>query len=229
MASSSLPSQGFQSAPRVHQAITATVERRILQRLARSMPRSVGSDHLTALAFAAQLGAGVSYAFARNHPLLLLVASGFLILNWFGDSLDGTVARVRNQQRPRYGFYVDHIVDIFGATALMSGLALSGFVHPVLGMAMLVAFLLLAAESYLATYTLARFQLSAGLFGPTEVRLLLIAGNAALLRSPYAHVFGHKLLLFDLGGGIATCSMLIASAAIALRHTRELYRQEPLP
>ena len=77
-----------------------------------------------------------------------------MVLNWLGDSLDGTLARVRRQQRPRYGFYVDHMVDIFGSVALMCGLGASGLLHWQTAMAMLVAFLMLSSESYLATYTL---------------------------------------------------------------------------
>jgi hypothetical protein len=96
-------------------------------------------------------------------------------------------------------------------------------------MAMLVALLILSSESYLATYTLARFQLSQGLFGPTEIRILLILGNLALLRSRYAMLFGHRMLLFDVGGAIAAATMLAMAIAITVRHTAELYRQEPLP
>ncbi len=142
--------------------------------------------------------------------------------------MDGTLARVRNQQRPRYGFYVDHMVDILGATALMCGLGFSGFLHWQVALAMLIAFLLLSAESYLATYTLSCFQMSQGMFGPTEIRILLIIGNLALLRSPYATVMGHRMLLFDLGGTIAAAGMFAMAIAVAARHTAELYRQEPL-
>ena len=122
-----------------------------------------------------------------------------IALNWLGDSLDGTLARVRGQERPRYGFYVDHMVDIFGAVALMCGLGCSGFLHWQTAIAMLIAFLLLASESYLATYTLSRFQMSQGVFGPTEIRILLIIGNLALLHSPYATLFGHKIAALRLG------------------------------
>jgi len=149
--------------------------------------------------------------------------------NWLGDSLDGTLARVRQQQRPRYGFYVDHMADIFGSVALMCGLGFSGFLHWQTAATMLVAFLVLSSESYLATYTLTRFQLSQGIFGPTEIRILLIVGNLALLRNSYATLFGYKILLFDLGGAIASLCMFAMAILIALRHTAELYRQEPLP
>jgi phosphatidylglycerophosphate synthase len=152
-----------------------------------------------------------------------------MALNWLGDSLDGTLARVRCQQRPRYGFYVDHMVDAFGSVALMAGLGCSGFLHWQTAIAMLIAFLLLSSESYLATYTLSCFQLSQGIFGPTEIRILLIIGNLALLRSPYSTLFGHKMLLFDLGGAIASAGMFAMAIVTAMRHTAQLYRQEPLP
>lgn len=142
--------------------------------------------------------------------------------------MDGTLARIRRQQRPRYGFYVDHIVDVLGSVALMCGLGCSGLLHWQTAAAMLVAFLVLSAESYLATYTLSRFELSQGIFGPTEIRILLIVGNVALLRSPYARLFGHKLFLFDVGGVIAAIGMFTMAILVAIRHTMLLYREESL-
>jgi phosphatidylglycerophosphate synthase len=173
------------------------VEKRALLWMAERAPRWISSDKLTVLGLTAQIGAGVCYALARFDERWLLAVVLCLALNWLGDSLDGTLARVRRQQRPRYGFYVDHIVDIFGAVALMTGLGASGFLHWQTAMAMLVAFMLLSGESYLATYTLGCFELSQGFFGPTEIRILLVAGNLALLRSPYSTLFGHSFLLFD--------------------------------
>ena len=219
----------FHSARRVNQALTASVEKRALQWMAERAPHWLSSDQLTILGLTAQVGAGICYALARyNHYALLLVIV-CLVLNWLGDSMDGTLARVRRQQRPRYGFYVDHMVDIFGSVALMCGLGYSGFLHWQTAVAMLISFLLLSSESYLATYTLSHFQLSQGIFGPTEIRILLIIGNLALLRSPYSTLFGHTMLLFDLGGVIAAVSMFAMAIVITIRHTAQLYRQEPLP
>jgi len=219
----------FKPALRINRSLTASVEQRILEHLARRAPPWLTSDQLTLLGLAAQIGAGAFYALARYNRFALLLVILCLALNWLGDSLDGTLARVRSQQRPRFGFYVDHIVDCFGAIALMSGLACSGFLHWPVAIAMLVAFLLLSAESYLATYTLSCFQLSTGIFGPTEIRLLLVAGNIALLRSPYSIVFGHRFLLFDIGGIIASVCMFGTAVALTLQHTAQLYREEPLP
>jgi archaetidylinositol phosphate synthase len=219
----------FTPARRVNQALTASLEKRALQWMARHLPQWVSSDQLTVLGLSAQIGAGVGYALSRYNSSALLLVILCLVLNWFGDSMDGTLARVRCQQRPRYGFYVDHMVDVFGSIALMCGLGFSGFVHWQTAAAMLIAFLLLSSESYLATYTLSRFQLSQGIFGPTEIRILLIVGNLALLRSPYSTVFGHKMLLFDLGGTIAAVCMFANAVLLAIRHTAQLYREEPLP
>jgi archaetidylinositol phosphate synthase len=215
----------FTPAHRVNQALTASTEKRALQWMAYRAPRWLSSDQLTVLGLTAQIGAGVGYALSRYNRYALLLVILCLVLNWFGD---GTLARVRCQQRPRYGFYVDHMVDIFGSVVLMCGLGFSGFVHWQIAIAMLIAFLLLSSESYLATYTLSHFQLSQGIFGPTEIRILLIVGNLALLRSPYSTLFGHRMLLFDLGGTIASACMFATAILLAVRHTAQLYREEPL-
>src|SRR3954470_9047295 len=221
-------SGSFATARRVNRSLTASVEKRALVWMAERAPRWLTSDQLTALGLGAQIGAGVFYALSRYNRYALLLVILCLVLNWLGDSLDGTLARVRGQQRPRYGFYVDHMVDIFGAVALMCGLGFSGFLHWQTAIAMLVAFLLLSGESYLATYTISRFEMSQGIFGPTEVRILLIIGNVALLRSPISTVFGYQMLLFDLGGIIAAMGMFAMAIVVSVRHAAQLYRQEPL-
>jgi archaetidylinositol phosphate synthase len=221
-------SENFQNARRVNQALTARLEKRALQWMAERAPSWVSSDQLTVLGFGAQIGAAICYALTRFDRRALLLVIVCLGLNWLGDSLDGTLARVRRQERPRYGFYVDHMVDILGAVALMCGLGCSGLLHWPVAVAMLIAFLILSGESYLATYTLGRFELSQGMFGPTEIRILLAVGNLAALRSPYSTVFGHRFLLFDLGGTIAAAAMGAMALAVAVRHTAQLYREEPL-
>jgi archaetidylinositol phosphate synthase len=222
-------SPAFRPARRIHCSLTAAMEKRVVTWMAEHAPSWLTSDQLTLLGLVAQLAAGLCYALARWNRTALLAVIVCIALNWLGDSLDGTLARVRRRQRPRYGFYVDHTVDLFGALALLAGLAASGFLHPLIAAALLIAFFLLAAESYLATYTLGTFQLSQGFFGPTELRILLIAGSLALLRNPYCRVCGHKFLLFDLGGAIGASGMFVMAAVIAIRHTAQLYRREPLP
>lgn len=228
-AASIATTSGFRSATRINRSLTAPIERRVLEWMAARAPRWVTSDRLTLLGFAAQIACGFCYAAARYDRRFLIAAVLCLALNWLGDSLDGTLARVRRIERPRYGFYVDHMADVFGSVALMVGLGCSGFLHWPVAVAMLLAFLVLAAESYLATCTLSRFQLSQGLFGPTEIRIALAIGSLELLRSPWAHLFGHRFLLFDIGGSIAATIMFILAATVTLRHLAQLHREEPLP
>jgi len=172
--------------------------------------------------------AGVSYFVARSNRVGLLLATFCLALNWLGDSLDGTLARVRNRMRPRYGFYVDHMSDSFGAVFLMGGLCLSTYIDWRIALMMLIAFLLLSIESYLASYTLAVFRLSFAKFGPTEIRIVLALGNVALWFHPDARIPGLSYRLFDFGGIIGAIAMSIMVVVTAVWHTRTLYYQETL-
>jgi phosphatidylglycerophosphate synthase len=189
----------------------------------------VNSDHLTLLGFLAMFFAGVSYAFARTNHAGLIFATVFLAINWFGDSLDGTLARLRNRQRPRYGFYVDHMIDTFGGFFLMGGLAISGYIGWRIAIGMFVVFLMLSVEVYLATYTLGIFQLSFAKFGPTEIRILLALGNVALWFHREARIFGSAYSLLDVGGIIAIAGMSLMLVVSTIFNTVKLYRQEPLP
>jgi phosphatidylglycerophosphate synthase len=215
------------SASRLNNSLLAGAEKRTLVWLARRLPERVSPDHLTILGLAAQIMAGAAYAVARYDRYWLLAVIGFLFLNWLGDSLDGTLARVRNRQRPRYGFYVDHMVDSFGSLALMGGLALSGYMHPVIAIGLLIAFLVLSIQSYLATHTLGEFQLSFWSFGPTELRILLAVGNLALLRWPIV-LHGHYRL-FDVGGAIGLAGMSLMVIFFTAKNTYRLYQEERLP
>jgi phosphatidylglycerophosphate synthase len=226
--SGSSADRSFVPAVRIQQSLVASAEKRALIWLAQHTPAWINSDHLTLLGLVAQCLAGVCYALARLDPDALVVGVIFLALNWLGDSLDGTLARVRNRQRPRYGFYVDHITDSIAALFLMGGLALSGYVHPGIALAMLIAFFMLSIEAYLATYALGKFQLSYWKLGPTEIRILLALGNVALLRCPVVKVLGRQVLLFDLGGAIAVAGMGFMLIVSTIRHTAQLYRQERL-
>ncbi|HEV2731262.1 MAG TPA: CDP-alcohol phosphatidyltransferase family protein [Terriglobales bacterium] len=214
----------FRQATRVHGSFLAAAEKRALVWMAERMPAWVNSDHLTILGFAAQIATGVCYSLAVHDRRMLLAAIVCLAVNWFGDSLDGTLARVRQQQRPRYGFYVDHMIDSVGAVAMMGGLALSGYMHPVIAIGLLIAFLLLSIQSYLATYTLGEFHLSFWRFGPTELRILLAVGNLTLFR--WAWVIHGRYRLFDVGGAIGLAGMAAMLIFFSLKNTVRLYREE---
>ena len=216
----------FAPARRVNQSLTASMEKRVLHWMAERAPGWVTSDRLTMLGLSAQIGAGVFYALARWNRYSLLGVTVFLVLNWLGDSLDGTLARVRKQLRPRYGFYVDHMVDTFGALALMGGLALSTCMHPWVAMGLLVAFLMLSIQSYLATQVLGEFRLSFWRFGPTELRILLMFGNLALLWKRSVHFIGGEYRLFDVGGAIGLGGMGLMLICFTGENALRLYREE---
>ena len=216
----------FPEMQRVQESWLAGIERKALLWLATRTPARIGPDHLTLMGLTAQIGAGACYALAASHRNFLLGIIFCLALNWLGDSLDGTLARVRQRLRPRYGFYVDHMVDSFGAIALMGGLALSGYMHPWIAAGLLVAFFMLSIQSYLATHTLGEFRISFWRFGPTELRLLLCVGNLALFRWPMTHIFGGTYRLFDIGGAIGLIGMVAMVVIFTLQNTVRLYREE---
>ncbi len=224
-----MSSTKFQDATREQTSILAPLERAALRGLARRMPAWINSDHLSVLGLVAMFLAGVFYAASGRNPQLLHLVNVCIFLNWFGDSLDGTLARFRDRLRPRYGFYVDHIIDTFGTMFLIFGLAVSGYMTERVAAATLIVFLMLAINSYLAAYTLGIFKISHGKLGPTEIRLVLMVGNLVLLHSPHTRIFGHRFLLFDVGGVVAMIimgSMLIFSS---LKNTHSLYNLERLP
>jgi archaetidylinositol phosphate synthase len=219
----------FVNAVRVHDALTARVEKRLLMWIAARMPEAISPDHLTALALACQIFAGAAYALSLRDERFLWVVNCFILGNWFGDSLDGTLARVRNQQRPRYGFYVDHMADTIGALALMAGLGCSGYLHWEIAAGMLVCFYALSIESYLATYSTGRFHLSHGWFGPTEIRILLAVGNVLVSAYPNVNLGGRHFLSLDVGGAVAIAGMAGMVLSATIRQTVLLYKEETMP
>lgn len=224
-----MKTQGFQDAERHQTSVLAPLERAALRGLARRMPAAVNSDHLSVLGFVAMIMAGVCYALSKWNPLILHLVNLCIFLNWFGDSLDGTLARFRDRQRPRYGFYVDHIIDIFGTLFLIAGLAFSGYMSERVAAALLIVFLMVSINTYLTAYSLGVFKLSHGKMGPTELRLLLMIGNVFLIYHPHAHVFGRVYLLFDVGGVVSIVGMFSILVFSSIKNTHTLYNLERLP
>jgi phosphatidylglycerophosphate synthase len=216
----------FKDARRDLRGVTARLEKRVLLWLAARMPAWVGSDHLTALGLLAMLGAGGAYWLGGHDVRWLHAVNALLAVNWFGDSLDGTLARFRDRCRPRYGFYVDHMVDMFGALFLLAGLALSGYMSAPVAVALLIAYYLLSINVYLATYTLGVFKISFGGLGGTELRLLLMAGNLLVMQAPHFLIAGRNVLVYDAAGALATAGMAGALLAATFKNTRTLYRLE---
>jgi archaetidylinositol phosphate synthase len=211
---------------REHNSVLAASEKRLLIRMAGRLPDWVNSDHLTFTGAAAMLGIGACF-WAGGGALWLVIP--LLVLNWFGDSLDGTLARVRHHERPRYGYYVDHVLDAVGFACLFGGLMLGGHMSLTFGLAFLAVYYLLVAEISMATHARGTFKMAFMKVGPTELRILLAAGTIQLMRSSFVSVFGQQWLLFDLGGAIAAAGLLVAFAVSAVRNGAALYREEPLP
>ena len=221
-------SLAFQPATRDQQSILTSLEKRTLLWIAGRLPQWVHPDHLTVLGFAGMILTGLSYYLAQWDRRMLLLSVLFLAINWFGDSLDGTLARYRNRLRPRYGFYVDHIVDAFGILFLVAGLGLSGYMSLSVAMAFLIAYFLMTIEIYLATYTVGVFKLSYGIWGPTELRVLLSVGNIALMFKPHVTIAGHGFLLADVGAAVAIPFIVGVAIVGTIRNTKRLYNEERL-
>ncbi len=219
----------FQQADRVLTSLLAAREKRLLVWMAARVPAWITSDHLTGLGFLSMALAGLSYWLASRTPFGLVLVVVCLAGNWLGDSLDGTLARVRDCQRPRYGYYVDHVLDALGALFLLAGLAASGYMTPILAAGLLAAFYLMSIEVYLATCALGTFRISFWRLGPTELRIVLAIGTLALIAHPLVDVGGHPVLLFDIGAVIAIGGLVATFLVAAIANIRALYRAEPLP
>lgn len=215
---------------RENSGLLAAVEKRALLWIARRLPAGINSDHLSALGLGAMVAAGLSFAAFQFTPWAAAGVLVSLVANWFGDSLDGTVARVRGQQRPRYGFYVDHVIDLAGTTFLLAGLACSGLMTPLAAALVLAGYLLVSAETYLATCAAGVFRMSFLGVGPTELRVVLAIGALRAARDPWVS-FGElgSMRLFDLGAAIAATGLAIVFAVSAVRNTQALYAADPLP
>jgi phosphatidylglycerophosphate synthase len=219
----------FADATRILTSVLAPFEKRCLVWIARQLPGSINSDHLTALGFAAMALAGACFAAARWNRFALAGVVAALAVNWFGDSLDGTLARVRGHLRPRYGFYIDHVLDAAGVFCLLGGLAMSTYMSWPIALGLLVSYYLLSIEVYLATHALGTFRMTFWNLGPTELRILLAIGTLRLIWQPTATIVGREFLLFDVGGGVAILGLAVTFAVSFARNAYALYRAEPLP
>ena len=172
--------------------LLARPEARVLEWIARRLPRFVMPDHLTLLGVLAAVGIAAAYALSNRDPVWLWAASGLLVVHWLGDSLDGTLARVRRSERPRYGYYLDHLVDAIATALIGIGLGLSPYMLLATGLVIVVAYLVLSINTYLETNVLGVFSLGYGRLGPTEARLALIAVNTLLALGDRARGLGRR-------------------------------------
>ncbi|MDH5198858.1 MAG: CDP-alcohol phosphatidyltransferase family protein [Gemmatimonadota bacterium] len=215
---------------RDNRGVLADLEKRTLIWIAHRLPGWMHSDHLSALGLLGMVGVGAAFAAGGTYKWALPLVVIALAVNWFGDSLDGTLARVRNHQRPRYGYYVDHALDIIGTVFMFGGMAVGGVMTPVVAMALLAVYYAVMAEVFLATKARGVFRMSFMGFGPTELRVVLSVGALALLRDPSVTIAGvGPFQLFDVGGVVAIGGLAVAFLVSAISNGRALYAEEPLP
>ena len=199
--------------------LLAGPEGRVLEWIAKRIPGRIKPDHLTALGVLASIGIAAAYVLSNGDRMWLWAASALLVVHWLGDSLDGTLARVRRSERPRYGYYLDHLVDAFATAAIGIGLGLSPYMLLAVGLAIVVAYLILSINTYLETHAFGVFTLGYGRFGPTEARLMLIAVNTALAIG----LVGNGLLdVLGIGLAAAMIAALIGRAGRNLKRLSEL-------
>ena len=216
-------------APRDKRFLLARAEARLLHAVAARLPARVLPDHLTILGVLAALAMAGAYVLSNEDPAWLWVASGLLVVQWLGDSLDGTLARVRRIERPTYGYYLDHLVDAFATAAICIGLGLSPHMLLATGLAIAVAYLLLSINTYLETSAFGRFDLGYGRVGPTEIRVVLIGLNTALALGAGlgASVAGLDVTVLDVVGLGAATVMVGALGVRAAKNLRVLAEREP--
>jgi archaetidylinositol phosphate synthase len=216
-------------APRDKQFLLARHETRVLEWIARRLPRWVTPDHLTGLGVVAAVGIAAAYLLSNGDKNWLWAASALLVVHWLGDSLDGTLARVRRTERPTYGYYLDHLVDALATAVIGLGLGLSPYMLLSVGLVIVIVYLVLSINTYLETYAFGVFTLGYGRLGPTEARIGLIVLNTLL-----ALGVGLGLGIGDLGLtlldlialGIAAL-MLGTLVTRAARNLRVLAEREP--
>lgn len=178
---------------RINDTLTGPLERQALQWLAAHSPTWATPDHYTSLGVLGSVIIFLGYVLSNYHPGYFWLANLGFVINWLGDSLDGTLARYRHIERPIYGFYIDHTTDAISQVLVFSGLGLSPYVDFNVAILALVAYLLLSVLVYVRTCVVAEFRISYNKLGPTEARLLAMLLNTAMF------FFGAQLWQWDAG------------------------------
>lgn len=184
---------------RVNDILLGPLERPALKWLAEHQPSWMTPDILTIIGIFGSVLIFTSYALSRIDPAFLWLASLGFVINWYGDSLDGTLARVRKIERPKYGFFVDHVVDAASEALVFFGLGVTFYIRFDLASVALVGYLMLSVYVYVTTAVVGKFQLSYGKFGPTEIRVLAILINVLMFSGVnlYFSVGPFNLTLYD--------------------------------
>ncbi|MBK6734284.1 MAG: CDP-alcohol phosphatidyltransferase family protein [bacterium] len=209
--------------------VLSDLEKQLLVRIADRLPRWVLPDHLTLFGMFGSALVTAGYLLSNQAVWWLWVANLGFFINWFGDSLDGTTARVRRIQRLRYGFYLDHLTDAFSTIAIGLGLGLSPYMLLSVGLAIVAGYLVLSINVYLESQVLGDFRFGYGVVGPTESRLILMGLNTlAVILGPVPFtVVGVGATIFDLAGVCAVAGMMLMLSRRVARNLKHLGAMEP--
>ena len=169
-------------ATRIQTSLLNGVEKKALVWLAERQPKWMTSDILTGIGFVGALIISAGFILTKKDLNFLWLSTVGLLVNWYGDSLDGTLARVRKKQRPIYGYYLDHTVDCINESAMFIGAGLSGLmVNPSLALAVLVLYLLMTINVSVNAHLKSEFRLTYAKLGPTEFRLIVMIVNTLFI------------------------------------------------
>ena len=195
---------GKESAERIQTSILSKAEKKALVWLAQRQPEWMTSDTLTYIGVLGTVVYAIGGWLSNTDIRYLWLSSFGLVLHWYGDSLDGTLARFRNTQRPIYGFFIDHTLDALTTCLICLGLGLSPMMRMDVAFLILAGYLCLSIYTYVCTIIINEFRLTYGKLGPTEVRLLLIAVNTLYIYTPWStihyNIYGRNWGLFDIIG-----------------------------
>ena len=186
-------------AVRIQTSILNSAEKKLLAWLANRQPEWVTSDFLTYFGTFGAVVIAVGYMLSSFNLNWLWLSSLGFVINWYGDSLDGTLARVRNRQRPVYGYYLDHTVDAVNELIIVLGIGLSGMVHLSLALLILALYLMLTINVSINAHLKKEFRLTYAKMGPTELRIIMVIVNTVLALIPSIAYFSYGFVLFGHG------------------------------
>lgn len=203
-------------AVRIQTSILNTAEKKVLVWLAERQPSWMTSDILTYIGTFGAIVIAVGYIMSSRDMNWLWLSSFGFVINWYGDSLDGTLARVRNRQRPIYGYYLDHTVDAVNELIIVLGIGLSGMVHLSLALLILALYLMLTINVSINAHLKKEFRLTYARMGPTELRIIMIIVNTVLVLIPSIGTFSHTFMLWGHELTIRTMDYVAAFIFLAL-------------
>ncbi len=214
-----------EKAKRINHSWTQSYEKRILHQLAQATPGWINSDHMTALGMLASVLIGIGYLLTHHSIWWLLLCNLGLVLHWYGDSLDGTLARFRGNERERYGYFIDHICDVWTILIVAIAMGFSPLLLMETALFVALAYCLMNVYVHIVAYTRQEFLLSHGKLGPTEFRILFIIINSiAIFWNPYLFTLqGAAFTAFDVVGLIIGAGLILLFTQKTIHGARALY------